>query len=488
MTLEKLLASTDKRKSRWGIKRASAYVNSFSGCLNGGACPSSLLGVSGEQWAECMKRAAESAVYANPAMVVKSHSESDMPDGAILTFDCVMTTTRKDRDGDILESSGVTIDPDMPLLWQHLPMQPIGKLVKELGRTKRMVQTRGAIADTPLGRDAAVLTKFGALRISHGFMPEEFEPLYNEKDQREGWHIKRLYVFEKSLVSIPSNVEARILSSVSASKAFAQELDGIRTAYGQGLLKTDAVKQWAKHFHENRPVIGKGVDLETLAGTIATPQSVVVNVYNTAEPTVVTETTADVQKHACTCQTKDGLANKEVGGAKDGAAVATKDVVVNHKMYGEYYVAGSFEAVQCALHRSLRRHLLSCGDCCCEHSYPYIVATYPDYAIVCVEDYPRSACYRMAYTMDGEMAVWSGEPTPVTIELTAEVVDSAKSRNEGWAEKRASAEQKCFSELVKDYDRARTFRDRLNVLLEADRTHQEWADTDALDELLVATV
>lgn len=335
MTLQDILASTDERKARWGIKRASAYVNSFSGCLSGGACPSSLLGVSGDQWAKCLKEAEELAVYANPSLIVKDFTESDLPEGAILGFDFVLTSTRKDRDGDTLESSGAILDVKMPGLWQHLPLQPVGKLVKELSRSKRNVMCRGAIADIPLGRDAAILTKFGALRISHGFMPIEFEPLYNEKDQREGWHIKRFEVFEWSLVSVPSNIDAVVLSSTEKSKSFAQELDGIRTAFSRGLLKTDAVKQWAKHFHENRPAIGKGVELpassiETVAsltyvgpdGEVLATEKHPLNIKVSFDQAIETfEKLSDcVKEHSCTCRNSDVPVRKDADAAKEGGA------------------------------------------------------------------------------------------------------------------------------------------------------------------------
>lgn len=248
-----ILSSLAGRNRRWGIRTASDYVNSFAGCLGDGFCPTSLMGVSGEQWAKCLKEAAQTLTFANQSMQIKDLSESDLPDGAIMVYDGVMTSTRRDRDFDILETSGARIDPKHPALWQHLALQPTGPFIKEVGRTKNMVIGRFAIADTPLGRDAAALVRLKALRLSIGFQPEEFEPIEDEKGEQTGWRIRKFEVMETSLVSVPSNVSAEILSSVSKSKSFAQELDGIRTAYGRDLLKTDLVKRWAKHIHDNRP-------------------------------------------------------------------------------------------------------------------------------------------------------------------------------------------------------------------------------------------
>lgn len=383
MTLTELLASTDTRKARWGIKRASAYVSSFSGCLDGGACPASLLGVSGDQWAKCLKEAELAAVYANPAMVVKSTSDSELPEDTVLQFDCIITSTRKDRDGDILESAGCTLDQKMPLLWQHLSMQPIGKFVSETGRSKNYVGGRFAIADIPLGRDTAVLVKFGALRISHGFMPTEYEPMEDDKGNHTGWRIRKFDTHEASTVSVPSNIDAEILASTIRSKAFAKELDAIRTVYGRNQLETDAVKQWARHFHDTRPAQGKGVDLSAAEFIgVTAPLSLLTHELSLTKEQInsltlpqVATLVAEPEKHACTCQSKDGLASKDAGGAKDGTAAESRPV---------------------------------------------------------------------------------------------------------------SVEQKCFAELVKDYDRMRVFRDRLDVALEANRP-REWADVDVLDALLGAT-
>lgn len=261
MDYSTILTSLTGRNRRWGIRRASEYVKGFAGCLGDGFCPTSLMNVPADQWQRCLKEAESALTYSNPRMLVKELSESDIPDGGVMTFDCILTSTHRDRDGDILEAAGVVIDQKMPLLWQHMPIQPIGKFVRELTRNKRLVSIRCAIADIPLGRDTAALVKFGALRISHGFEPEEFEPLEDDKGEQIGWHIKKLTCMEVSTVSIPSNVTAEILTSVAKSKSFAQELDGIRTAYGRNLLETDLVKRWAKHFHDNRPTTVRGIEL-----------------------------------------------------------------------------------------------------------------------------------------------------------------------------------------------------------------------------------
>ncbi len=150
--------------------------------------------------------------YNGPHLRIKGHRKSN-EEGIVLTFDAVVTSKRRDRDGDVLEPAGARIDPCCPLLWQHDPTRPIGRLLDVTRQDEQAVEARFAIADTPLGREAAKLVRFGSLRISHGFQPTKFEPLDEggEADPfDQGWHVLEYDVLEVSLVSIPSNVDAVI--------------------------------------------------------------------------------------------------------------------------------------------------------------------------------------------------------------------------------------------------------------------------------------
>lgn len=138
-------------------------------------------------------------------------ADKGLGDGILLEFDCVITTGRRDRDGDVLDPKGAMVDPKMPLLWQHMPYSPIGKMVKLLEQSEEKVTGRFQIVDTPLGREAAVLVKTGCLRISHGFAPVEYHPLKDENGKdMGGWNISKYAMMEASVVSIPSNVDAEI--------------------------------------------------------------------------------------------------------------------------------------------------------------------------------------------------------------------------------------------------------------------------------------
>lgn len=170
------------------------------------------------------------------SLLVKDDAGEKLSTDSIMDFDCIVTTGRRDRDGDVLSPKGALVDPKMPLLWQHLPFSPIGKMVKLLEQTDDKVTARFAILDTVLGRDAAVLVRGGALRISHGFAPIEYNPLKDDAGKDlGGWNITKYAMMETSVVSIPSNVDAEI------------------TQWQAGKLHHPLVKGWCALLNRSRP-------------------------------------------------------------------------------------------------------------------------------------------------------------------------------------------------------------------------------------------
>lgn len=241
-----LIANVLRRKAdtRWGIGTAAQYLKSVDGC------PVDGFGVSAADWQKALKEAEGRLTWCDEEMadantIAKSVRDSGLPDGFCAAFDCTLTSKRVDRDGDVLEPKGMVVDQDMPLLWQHLPMQPVGRMVKMLTQDDDRIRVGFGIVDTKFGRDVATLVKAGCLRMSHGFKPFEFEPITRDKSDDNydpsvpvsGWHVKRGEVREGSVVSIPSNV------------------DGIIEAYHGGELKTPLLQSWAKAVSDGRPVI-----------------------------------------------------------------------------------------------------------------------------------------------------------------------------------------------------------------------------------------
>jgi len=252
--------------NRWGIGTAAVYLRQVEEAVKGS--------MSEERWRKSLAEAETKLTYCSEGMApcdfdadiepsvgfetvpVKHMGETihlalpcatkkrqATPD-AIMEFDAIVTSSKVDRDHDILEPKGASIDPMLPLLWQHTSWEPIGKLVDVLVQNAKRIKARFAIADTMLGRDALVLVEFGALRISHGFSPTDWEERRDKKtDEWLGYHILKYEVYEVSLVSVPSNTDA-IITAFSAEK-----------------LHHPQVKEWAKGFHDARPVQGRGTDL-----------------------------------------------------------------------------------------------------------------------------------------------------------------------------------------------------------------------------------
>ena len=238
-----LIERAQRRSFGYGIGTAHNYLGSVSLSTGEGRMKSLLELADDKTWNEAIDKSRQKLVYRDKNTCVIGGLKGDGSFGtqfkqmektpnAILDFACVMTSVTRDRDRDILEPQGARIDEKMPLLWQHMPFQPIGKYVRELQRDQQQLAIQAAIADNMLGRDAAVLVEFGGLRISHGFSPNKWEPI--DKDDY-GWHILDYEVYEVSLVSIPSNPDAQIM------------------AFSRGKLFHPLVKSWAQSFYENRP-------------------------------------------------------------------------------------------------------------------------------------------------------------------------------------------------------------------------------------------
>jgi HK97 family phage prohead protease len=239
-----ILDQISKRSKFHGITTARGYVETIIDC-QGGLCPiqrDTKLTAS-----DLIKSSSSVLVYQNEDMgIIKGNPKTtkDSISGAglsfdpILNFDIIATSARKDRDGDILHPEGAQVDPYLPMLWQHNPVQPIGKMNKLLSQDKASVKMNCGIADIPLGRDAAYLAQFGALRISHGFRPIKFAPLQGKGET--GFEVFEYEMMEVSLVSVPANPDAIILG------------------FTNGNLESDQAKSLGKKLFQNRTVIFKG--------------------------------------------------------------------------------------------------------------------------------------------------------------------------------------------------------------------------------------
>jgi len=235
MNRDELLKSIRDRTGRSGVMTADRYLRSIEACFDGGFCPTKLFkSATPEQWKAAIEESERRLTFTHNALKIGTKSiksGSDAGKGLLMSFDCTVTTPRRDRDKDYLITSGAMLDPQAPLLWQHSGMMPLGP---QLGQSKSPDRLRGkfGIADTELGGDAAKLVEAGALRISHGFEPEDGG--WEANDDGEGYTFSKFTIFEVSLVSVPSNVDAVI------------------TAFSRNELKSEAVRAWGKKEFDGR--------------------------------------------------------------------------------------------------------------------------------------------------------------------------------------------------------------------------------------------
>ncbi len=403
MDLTELLKAIENRPAGVaGMILANKYLAEIQGCLSGGGmCPVNVFQLAdGDAWKKELDAAASRVCFSAPELSLDEKSinqSSGITDGAVMEYDCTLVPRTKDRDGDLVEPEGLMVDVRMPLLWQHLQLQPIGKHVRVLSQDKLALKCKFAIADIPLGRDAATLAKFGALRKSHGFLPVELEPFKRHDGAITGWHVKKASMLEGSLVSIPANAGSEIM------QVYEKEFDGVCTAFSRSKLETPVVKQWAKGFFDKRPAMAPGVDLA--AKTASAEQSPA----DTPPP-------------------------------QDGDTIRTKAVGEN-----DFYLENSWEWISSKLRDGAAKFLRS-KDIEIESDYwCNVIATFNDSAIICCTDYEsgkyQQKCYLASWSRgaDGKPQ-WTGDPSAVEVKsvVVAKALELATQRDE-WRMKAVGA-------------------------------------------------
>lgn len=268
MDFEELLKAIQERNAEdsepfgYGISIASRYLKSIAACL-GGNISKAFSGISEAVWEAAVKDSQRLLTYCDDSLVatekatgtegfktllkrIKGGSTKSVPKHCALVFENFVTSSREDRDRDIMESDGGSVDPKMLLLWQHIPVQPIGKMLGMVEQTKNYIKVISCVLDiNQVSSDAIKLIEADAMRISHGFKPIKFSPLVNDgdsdNDRPPGFHIRKFEVVEESLVSVPANVDAVITMS------------------SRGKLTSSLVKAWAKTYFDDRPAVSPGI-------------------------------------------------------------------------------------------------------------------------------------------------------------------------------------------------------------------------------------
>lgn len=394
--------SQKKAEFGYGILTGDVYVRTLlegaglDACYRAGSKGST-------SFNDALQKAAETLVYCNEDMVAEesryrkdvkdtSLSGVELPPNTLMVFRHILTTPRKDRDGDILRTQGAVVDPKMLLLWQHVHTLPIGKMLVVSDHNEDRLQLVSCIVDmNGLCHDAAVMVDNDMGRFSHGFRALEFETI--KADNGDGFDIKEFEIMEESLVSVPSNVDADteevILSLVEGGKLTSP----LMKEYGKSLrsranVQANVPLDLKDEETEDEDISGGGEDSAEGQGS---EQGTTSTSEETKTGTEETTTTSDTEV----------------------------------KIAGP--LEGSWEDVTRKLFPKVKSYLAVAGvrgiD---EEDWVSIIATFSDYVVVCIE---KPECgvtdefryWRVDWTMvDGEPG-FTGEPLPVDIVTTTEM-------------------------------------------------------------------
>ncbi len=244
---------------RYGIRLASDYVQPVLDRMGVDKCYRHFA-KGNRSWDDVVKEAKRTLVYANPEMegiedcsagayrfkqLMQDAPDSiELPKNALMVFRFTLTSSRKDRDGDVLHADGVTVDPKMLLLWQHVHTAPLGKYLYTFSQNPSRVKCVSCIIDmNELCHDCAVMVDNKMARFSHGFRATNFNKIKEgPRGDQGGFEVKSCEIMEHSMVTVPANPDAEqeeiILSLVDGSK-----------------LKSAVMKSMAEGIREKRALV-----------------------------------------------------------------------------------------------------------------------------------------------------------------------------------------------------------------------------------------
>ncbi len=261
----------------YGIITADRYVKSFEDVVGLDECYM-FASSKTTSYNDVLQKASETLVYSNPDMVVLEKSldpqgaGTELPKNTLMAFKHVLTTPRKDRDGDILRTEGAAVDPKMLLLWQHMPTVPIGKMVAVTSQSPEGLHLVSAIVDiNPMAHDAAVMIDNDMARFSHGFRALQYEPMEDEEKNFMGFDIQKFEIMEESVVSVPSNVDA--------------EVSEVLVELGErGKFTSSVMKRYTQELRRNQPAMIAGADIGEKDATVEPEEAPVEDDTRDVEP------------------------------------------------------------------------------------------------------------------------------------------------------------------------------------------------------------
>jgi HK97 family phage prohead protease len=267
-----------------GILTADRYIKTLAQCVGSDLCYR-YAAKGSISFEDVLTKAASTLTYNNEEMTLeniygekvaqydKDLNPIELPKNTLMVFRHTLTTSRKDRDGDYLQTKGAKPDPSMLLLWQHTHTLPIGKVLGTAEHTAHKLSMISAIVDVnELAHDSAVMIENKMGRFSHGFKALDFEK-NKDTDGKEsgGFNIKSFEIMEASLVSVPANVDAEVEDVILSLVSNGKLTSPMMKSYGTSLDNNRSRKQFALGGLPGVPVKidlqlsvnGKAVETET---------------------------------------------------------------------------------------------------------------------------------------------------------------------------------------------------------------------------------
>jgi ribosomal protein L32 len=451
--------SEKQTEFNYGIITADRYLTTLQDCAGSDLCYR-YASTKSSSFNDLLKKASTTLTYNNEDMVTediyvdwkarmpKEYPDFELPKNTLMVFEHILTTPRKDRDGDILRTQGARPDPKMLLLWQHVHTLPIGKMLAVTSHTSKHLKVVTAIIDlNELAHDAAVMVDNDMGRFSHGFKALDFSKMKEEqgKPTGGGFDVKEFEIMEESLVSVPANVDAdtqeilidlieRDKLSSSMMKSFGKRLRAMSTkvssAGGLDVNLNITVKGNDVKVEASDEIV-KGTDeiLATKSGTCgcgagpgetcgcgagkSTPKK--------EDDKAEGEDSAD-DKKMMHCPKCGDMAYSDGKCSKCGyvGQETEKEPEEGKSFIGEFAISGSWEESQLQLNAGLKNYFHDRGIDY-ENNQMCIISTMKDYGIVCVNDDNTKRFFKIGWETKRGAATWDGVFSEVEVKMPDDV-------------------------------------------------------------------
>lgn len=434
-----------------GILTADRYVKTLTTCVGNELCERHG-STKDHSFSDMLKSAESTLTYNNPDMVVTdvysdlketfgTEHGIEVPKNTLMIFKHVLTTPRKDRDGDVLRTEGAKVDPKMLLLWQHVHTLPIGKMLKVLEHNSKTLTMLTAIVDiNELSHDSAVMIENKMGRFSHGFRALSFCDLKEEPGSTTGYNgfdVKEFEVMEESLVSVPANPDAEqqeiLLDLIEGDKLSSSMMKSFGRRLRSMQKTTTVAGGFVEKKSEKSNETGTGCGCKGGGSGVqnaASGSSKEADAASTPKSSEEDESSEGLMCPTCKVELEDGECPKCGYIKAKNTHPTSKSTSGVKSFYGP--LPNSWEDTQEALRKNLRSFLITNGSMIENkddgpYSYSWILGTDASKCVACVESSGKTTYYQINWEKDlSGLAQFIGSPKEVMIRVSAEVLEKSK--------------------------------------------------------------